>query len=202
MLAEQRLELAALAGTLGALVAVGLGAAVHALPLAGAAAAAVAAQLRATFRARRLASALADAALGAEDRADGFSALVGRLAAETELRWAGIVSWREQTLDGALEREWTSVSTGPTEAALRSWLLRDGDASDRLLVEAGRELGCDGEHVAVPLRADDRLCGFLVLAFRRGVPRAARAALAAFPAAAAQRLAPTELEQPALRAVS
>jgi putative nucleotidyltransferase with HDIG domain len=202
VLAEQRLELAALAGTLGALVAVGLGAAVLALPLVGAAAVAVAAQLRATFRARRLASALADAALGAEDRADSFSAVVGLLAAETELRWAGVVSWREQALDGTLEREWTAVSTGPTEAALRSWLLRDCDASHELLVEAGRELGSDGEHAAVPLRADDRLCGFLVLAFRRSVPRAARAALAALPAAAVQRLAPAELEQPALRAVS
>lgn len=201
LLAEQQLELAALAGTVGALVAVGLGFPLFALPLVAAAALAVGARLRATFRAQRLTTTLAEAVLHTEDREDAFRAVVARLAAETDVRWAGIVSWREQNLDGALENEWTAVSTGPSETALKSWLLRDADAATELLIEAGRELGTEGEHVAVPLRADDRLSGFLVLSFRRGVPRSARAALAAFPATAAERLSPVDLKQPALRAV-
>jgi putative nucleotidyltransferase with HDIG domain len=199
-LAERHREFAVLAGTVGALVAVGLGSAVLALALAASATLALAGHVRAGLRGRKLAAALADAALDAEDCEDAFRAVVGRLAADTELRWAGIVSWREQALDGTLEREWTAVSTGPSEAALKSWLMRDADAAADLLVEAGPELGSDGEHAAVPLRADDRLNGFLVLAFRRGVPRTARSALAAFPTAAAQRLAPVDVEQPALRA--
>jgi hypothetical protein len=200
-IAARQLELAALVGLVASLAAVGLGSVALALPLGATAAVALAGRTLLRIRGQRLSEALACAALGARDPEAAFRSVVRCLAVDVELVWAGLVAWDEQRLDGALEHEWNTRSTGPSEAALKSWLMRDGDSSRAILVEAGRELGCGGEYTALPLRDGDRLCGYLVLAFHRAAPRATRAALRAFPAEAAQRLAPAPAHQPLLRAV-
>jgi hypothetical protein len=130
------------------------------------------------------------------------------LAAETDARWIGLLSWRERDLEGSLEREWTASGPGPAETALKSWLLRDGESAGACLVEAGTELGSDGEHVAVRLTDDDALVGYLVLGFHGRARRSILAALARFPDEVTRRLVDSvlppppvaELPRPALRA--
>jgi hypothetical protein len=201
---RQRAELTALASAVAAMLAVGAG-----RPLLGAvpalASLAGLAGIAATQRrVRRLVEGIRHAV-----PADGaFEGAVQHLASATSIRWAGLMSWRERDLEGSLEREWSGLGRGPSEAALKSWLLRDGDSAGQLLVEAGSELGSDGEHVAVPLADGDSLVGYLVVGLGTRAPRSLLGALARFPEEAVARLledvlpppAVAELPLPALRA--
>ena len=53
-----------------------------------------------------------------------------------------------------------------------SWLVREAESRDELLVTAAHELGGDGVYVALPLRRENSaLTGFLVLHSSRLLPR-------------------------------
>lgn len=107
-----------------------------------------------------------------------FSAVVGLLARRADLRWAGLLEWRESEMTGSIVLE-RSIAEGPTEVQLTSWLLREAEAAGTLLVADGPELGREGLHVALPLRGSSGLNAFLVLAFARTMPRAVELALGA-----------------------
>jgi len=102
---------------------------------------------------------------------------VSALAYTSPLRWAALVSWRENELDGSVAAEWGSRAEAPTDTALTSWLVRETESADNLVVVADRELGRPGACAALPLRRGDSITGFFVLAFARAVPRHVEVAL-------------------------
>jgi HD-GYP domain-containing protein (c-di-GMP phosphodiesterase class II) len=129
------------------------------------------------FRAGRLSGALRRA-LRAERSTDAvFNDVASLLAYTSPLRWAGLVSWHEAELDGSLATEWGSRAEAPTETALTSWLLRETESANSILVAADRELGRPGGCAALPLKRRDSITRFFVLAFARPVPRHVEVAL-------------------------
>lgn len=128
------------------------------------------------FRAGRLARALGSA-LDAHSAETVFSGLVGALAYASPLRWAALVSWRESELDGAIGAEWGDRTDAPSDTALTSWLVRETEAADGLVVASDHELGRAGASAAIPLRRDGSVTGYLVLTFARVLPRHVEIAL-------------------------
>jgi hypothetical protein len=86
-----------------------------------------------------------------------------------------------------------------------SWLVREAESRDDLLVTAAHELGGDGAYVALPLRRENSaLTGFLVLhspsALQRHVATALNSSLDAIGLALAPR--PAEAEPTAMTAAT
>ena len=156
-------------------------------------------------RAGRLAQGMVVAA-SARDPGTAFSAAVGRVVDAADLRWSGLVRWSEEGLNGTLDLEWNGGPHRPTESALISWLTRDAEAREELLLAPGSEVGCGGVCAAVPLRSNGTLVGYWVLLFGHRVPSHVRLALIeARRGLEETALALPELvrvEQPALVAVS
>jgi HD-GYP domain-containing protein (c-di-GMP phosphodiesterase class II)/diacylglycerol kinase len=167
-----------LGGSMGALAAAAIDY-VLALPLLLVAVVGVGARLRQRGRAHRLATSIRAALTELPARQPHFYAVVEQIAATADLHWAALVSWREAELRGSTELAWPSVSDGPSEDALTSWLIREAEAREDILAAEGVDLGREGAHVAVPLRQDAVVLGFLVLGFRRGFPRHVELALRA-----------------------
>jgi HD-GYP domain-containing protein (c-di-GMP phosphodiesterase class II) len=167
-----------LGGVMAALAAAALGL-VFALPFLLVAAAGVAVRLRQRARARRLAASIHAVLTELPARQPLFHPVVERIAEAADLRWAGLVSWREAELRGATELAWPGAEDGPTEEALTSWLIREAEAREDVLTAGDVDLGREGAHVAVPLRSDGVVLGFLVLGFRHGFPRHVELALRA-----------------------
>jgi hypothetical protein len=162
---RERPELVALAGVLLALVAVGL--ARYGLAIAGAAVACAGFGLYAatTLRAQRLSAAVREA-LGAQEV---FDALVGVLERNAGASWIGLVAWGEHGLGGSVTRE--SGTERPDEASLVSWLVRDAESGNKLVIAPELEFGRAGVLLAMPLRRENSaLVAFLVLAMPRGLP--------------------------------
>jgi hypothetical protein len=112
------------------------------------------------LRANRLARALA-AALAAGNRPRVFEALEQLLRETARSDWVALVQWQEDGLGGEIE---FAHGEGPPQIALMSWLVREAESRDDLLVTAAHELGGDGVYVALPLRRENSaLTGFLVL---------------------------------------
>jgi HD-GYP domain-containing protein (c-di-GMP phosphodiesterase class II) len=200
-LLRERPELVALAGVIAALGGVGL----EQLWLVGAGVAAAVSgftlQVWMRLRANRLARALADA-LAAGERPRVFEAL-DRLMRETaQSDWVALVQWQEDGLGGEIE---LARGDGPPAIALMSWLVREAESRDDLLVTAAHELGGHGVYVALPLRRENSaLTGFLVLhspsALRRHVATALNSSLDAIGLALAPR--PAEAEPTAITAAT
>jgi HD-GYP domain-containing protein (c-di-GMP phosphodiesterase class II) len=129
-------------------------------------------------RARRFEAELHEQLTASAPRNVHFGAVVTLLAQRADLRWAGLLDWRESDMTGRIVLE-RSIAEGPTEVALTSWLLREAEAGGTLLVADGPELGREGLHVALPLRGPGGLNAFLVLAFARTMPRHVELALGA-----------------------
>jgi HD-GYP domain-containing protein (c-di-GMP phosphodiesterase class II) len=192
---RERPELVALAGVIAALGGVGL----NQLWLVGAGVAAAvsgfALQVWMRLRANRLARALADA-LAAGERPRVFEALEHLLRETAQSDWVALVQWQEDGLGGEIE---LARGDGPPAIALMSWLVREAESRDDLLVTAAHELGGDGVYVALPLhRENSALTGFLVLhspsALRRHVSTALNSSLDAIGLALAPRPAEAEPE--------
>jgi hypothetical protein len=127
------------------------------------------------YRRNRLARALATA-LGAGDRSRVFDALADQLAGATGSDWIALVTWQEDGLGGEIE---LARGDGPLEHVLMSWLVREAESRDDLLVAGGHELGGEGAYVALPLRRENStLTGFVVLRSPRALRRHVAAALA------------------------
>jgi hypothetical protein len=153
------------------------------------------------LRANRLRRAVA-AALDADERDLVFDQLTRVLESATGSDWSALVSWREDGLSGAIE---TSRGEGPNEHALTSWLVREAESRDEILIASTEDL--DGSaYAALPLRRENSaLAGFLVLRSRSHLPRHVRAALGssldAIGLALAERPAIAQPEAPELAAV-
>jgi HD-GYP domain-containing protein (c-di-GMP phosphodiesterase class II) len=198
---RERPELVALAGVIAALGGVGL----EQLWLVGAGVAAAvsgfALQVWMRLRANRLARALADA-LAAGERPRVFEALERLLRETVQSDWVALVQWQEDGLGGEIE---LARGDGPSEIPLMSWLVREAESRDDLLVTSAHELGGDGAYVALPLRRENSaLTGFLVLhspsALRRHVATALNSSLDAIGLALAPR--PAEAEPAAVTAAT
>jgi HD-GYP domain-containing protein (c-di-GMP phosphodiesterase class II) len=198
---RERPELVALAGVIAALGGVGLDQLWLVAAGVAAAAGGFVLQVWVRLRANRLARALADA-LAAGERPRVFEALDRLLRETTRSDWVALVQWQEDGLGGEIE---LSRGDGPAEIALMSWLVREAESRDDLLVTAAHELGGDGAYVALPLRRENSaLTGFLVLhspsALQRHVATALNSSLDAIGLALAPR--PAEAEPAAMTAAT
>jgi hypothetical protein len=130
-----------------------------------------------------------------------FSAICGSLAGACHLQWAGLVVWNERECRGSLEASFGSTG-GPGETALTSWLLREAEASDQVIVAAVGELDGGLVHLGVPVRDKDGLHGYLVLAMA-GSDRRLERALGACAEELALRLSPSApADRPRLEAIA
>lgn len=198
-----RPELAAAGGAAGAFVAIGTGRYLLALPAFALAVACATVDRLETRRAVRLGKRLAGLASRPGPTADIFAAVVGGLSATCDVRWAGLLAWRETESAGSLELEWEGEAQPPSEEALESWLMREAEAAHGPFVAAGPELGRPDPHLALPLRLDGKVAGYLVIAVARRVPRAVEEALDASADGLAQALLPdAAAPAPRLRAVA
>jgi len=174
---KERPELLALSGVLLALA--GLGFDQGWLAVAGAALAAGGVALRVVvrFRAGRVAAALHRAITPADEPAALFGRVAKAMSAAWHHEWAGLVSWDEDGLGGAVEA--ARGDGGPAPAALTSWLVREAESGSNAIVAPAVELGlADGVAVALPLRRDNSaLVGFLVFAAAKLPPRHVELAL-------------------------
>ena len=110
-----------------------------------------------------------------------FHAVVNRIEADADVRWAGLVAWNDGNLAGTVEiARGDGGGAGLGETELTSWLLRELDVAPGDLIRSeGRELGSDGTFIAAPLLVGGRVGGFLALGFGRTVPRHVELALRA-----------------------
>jgi putative nucleotidyltransferase with HDIG domain len=186
---------------IGALAAFGLGAPLLALPILAVGLAALVLDQLERFRARRLAAVVRATLAPSRSPRSAFAAICGRLTGACPLGWAGLVAWHEHECRGSLEASFGS-SGGPGETALTSWLLREAEVTDSVLVAAPGELGGGLVHIAVPLRREQRVHGYLVLAVA-GADRRLERALAACAEELALRLSPlAQADRPRLAAIA
>jgi HD-GYP domain-containing protein (c-di-GMP phosphodiesterase class II) len=172
---KERPELVALGGLVGVLGGIGLHQPLVAVLGALVTATGLVVHAWVRLRSNRLRGALA-AALASDQREVVFAGLSRVLESATHCEWTALVSWQEDGLSGEIE---LSQGQGPNEHALMSWLVREAESRDEVLIAPSEELGADGAYAALPLRRENSaLAGFLVLRAPRLLPRHARAALA------------------------
>lgn len=193
--APEALVLAGVAGALGGVGVEAAGLAVAGLALG---AGGLGWRLVESRRLRRLARSLV-ATLAADLPRDYlFHAVVNRIEADADVRWAGLVAWDGGELAGAVEiARGDGIGAGLFEPGLTSWLLRELDVAPGELIQTdGRELGSDGVFVAAPLVSDGVIRGFLALGFGRSVPRHVELALRARLDDLSERLLPSAPVEP------
>lgn len=201
--APRRLELVVAGSIVAALGAVGLGIPIAAAPALTVAAGGLAfARVRA-HRADRLTARLKTVCAETSERDEAFPRLVAELGRAVDVRWAGLLSWWERDCSGLLEVEWSGGAEGPTETALTSWLIREAEAASDPVVAPGAELGRENVHLAVPLKRDGSVVGFLVLAVGRHWSLPLADVLGSCTGPITERLQPTTLPSaPALEAIA
>jgi putative nucleotidyltransferase with HDIG domain len=184
-------ELVVAGGIVVALFAVGAGVPLLGIPaVLAAAGGAVASRIR-MLRGAQFARGLESMLATPQDREALFARVAMEVSKTCRLRWAGVVRWWEQGCTGVLELEWNGGGEPPSETALTSWLLRDSDSTSAVLTADGAELGRQNPHLALPLRRNGSLDGYLVLAVAGGLPTPATDALRACSDRLAERLLPS-----------
>ncbi|HEY6585453.1 MAG TPA: HD domain-containing phosphohydrolase [Gaiellaceae bacterium] len=159
---RHRPELLVVLGAVTALVGLGVG--LIELTVAGAGVSLLGLALwgLARRRARRLGRALEAALERPLNRTALFFALAEAFESAWPLEYSLLVAWEEDRTDGTIEL--ARGSTDVPTAELTSWLLRESESDEKLIVDDGSELGRDGFSVALPLRRENSaLVGFLVL---------------------------------------
>ena len=159
---RQRPELLVLVGVLIALV--GVGVELIELSILGAVVALVGIPFWAVnrLRAARLGKALEEALEPSGSRRLLFSLLARAFASAWPQEFALLVAWNEDGSGGTVELTYGDYGVPPAE--LTSWLLREAESDQELIVDDGTELGRAGSAVALPLRRENSaLVGFLVL---------------------------------------
>ena len=132
-------------------------------------------------------------ACGTGERPRVFEELEHLLQETARSDWVALVKWQEDGLGGEIEM---ARGEGPSEIALMSWLVREAESRDDLLVTAAHELGGEGAYVALPLRRENSaLTGFLVLRSPRALQRHVATALNASLDAIGLALAPRPAEE-------
>ncbi|HEY6150727.1 MAG TPA: HD domain-containing phosphohydrolase, partial [Gaiellaceae bacterium] len=172
---KERPELVALGGLIGILGGIGLEQPLVAVLGAGVAATGLVVHAWVRLRSNRLRRAIASA-LDSDRRDVVFEGLSRVLDSATRCDWTALVSWQEDGLSGEIE---LSRGNGPNEHALMSWLVREAESRDEILIAPHVELDAAGAYAALPLRRENSaLAGFFVLRAPRLLPRHARGALA------------------------
>jgi putative nucleotidyltransferase with HDIG domain len=143
-------------------------------------------------RGQRLATRLAGALAPQASRSQAFARFRSEFAELCDLRWAGVLTWRERECIGLLELEWSGGAEAPSETSLCGWFVREAESNSPILVVPGAELGRGDTHLAVPLRRDDEVVGCLFVAVAGRVPRSLREGLGAVAPELSARLAPGE----------
>jgi hypothetical protein len=167
----------AVAGTVAALACIGFGRPLAALLGVMLAVAGLCGRAVEAVRTQRLVGALHRALARPTSPEAHFHALTARIAGTSGLRWAGLVGWSAADLSGKLELESCEGGTAPGAAALVSWLIREADGRNDILVGEGAELGSEGVYVALPLRRGGEVAAYLALAFSHVASRHVRRAL-------------------------
>jgi len=178
VLVRGRPELLAIAGVAGILAAVTLGRPVFAAIGGAVVAAGLLLARRRDGRARGLAGTL-NAALDAEPASRRFREFAAPIAGAARVRWVGLVRWHQDVLSGSIGEELSLGGDTPSEDALTSWLLRDGEGADGLVGGPVAELEGAGTYLAVPARRDGATVGYVVVLFSAAPPRHLQLALAA-----------------------
>jgi hypothetical protein len=125
--------------------------------------------LLARRRAGRLSRALDAALRRPGDRPAVFFALAEAFESAWKLDFALLVAWDEEGTDGRIEH--AHGTSGVPVAELTSWLLREAESDEEVIVDDGAELGREGSSIALPLRRENSaLIGFLVLGGRGRPP--------------------------------
>jgi uncharacterized membrane protein len=107
---------------------------------------------------------------------ESFDRVRRALADHLQLEWITVLGWDDRELDGTIELSWSRGLDKPSGLAIASWILREADTNSEVLTASEGELG-PSSHVAVRLRRDDRVAGYVVLALS-GRPETAARALA------------------------
>jgi putative nucleotidyltransferase with HDIG domain len=149
---------------ISALGAVGLGAPLLCVPIVAVGLAGLLAGGVERLRARRLAARVRAVLAQTGSRKARFSRLSEELADSCSFSWMGLVAWHERESVGSVEI--SCGAAGPSETALTSWLLREAETLDPVIVASPGELGAGDAHLAVPLRREGKIYGHLVLAVR------------------------------------
>jgi putative nucleotidyltransferase with HDIG domain len=153
------------------------------------------------LRARRLAGLISAGLASARSPSAAFSGACGKLVGACPLVWGGLVAWNERACKGSIEATFGSTR-GPGETALTSWLLREAEAAEDVIVAGAGELGGGLVHLAVPLRNGEGLFGYLVLAVSGTDRRLERALSACADELARAFAAPTPAGRPRLEAIA
>jgi hypothetical protein len=177
-----------------ALTAVGLG---RYAVAGGALCVFAAAQLRQVWAARS-ATRLGEQLKAAAHAEAPLDAVLVRVGAVVPVQWAGVLAWDERALEGTIILQSGDREVAPTETAVTSWIVRDAESDDELLITEGA-LG-RAPHVALPLRSGDAVAAYLVLRLGRGLPSQLERALVAAAPALAGTLVPSA--EPAEQATS
>jgi HD-GYP domain-containing protein (c-di-GMP phosphodiesterase class II) len=173
---RRRHELFLLGG--GVTLLTGLGAGLLEVATIGAALGVVGLQLLIARRLRvhRLTSAL-DHALLPVAGSSAFERVVDAVQRAWPLRYAALVAWEEDGSGGSVQLE--RGESRPPDAALVSWLLREGESGESVVVDSGVELPDGLVSLAIALRrVNGSLTGFLVLRADGWPPAHLSAALA------------------------
>ena len=186
-----RPESVAIAGAVAALACLGLVNVYAAVGVGLVAAVGVALRVASVVRARRLVAAIDRGATG-EGRSAAFAGLVDGLVVSGPLTWAALVSWSDSSLDSTVELEWRTAVGPPSREAVTSWLIRELESRDDVVVADGAELGRQGHFLAVVLRRGGSPVGSLVLGFSRSPGEHVGAALVRRRTALTQLLAVTD----------
>lgn len=146
-------------------------------------------------RANRLAAALEAALDAGGDREAMLRNVSGLIAYSSTLRWAGVLAWRASDLEGRLETQWGGEAEAPTETALTSWLLREAETTESVVLGSAGELGRTGSCIALSLRTGDSVSSYALFLFNRSVPGHVELALRRCGQALAQQLAVSSTQQ-------
>ena len=196
---RNRPELGAAVAMSAGLAAIAFGAAWLAFACWALVAAAIGWRRLTTIRANRLVGALRTAL--AEETNDALQHVAGLIGYASSLRWAGVLTWQSSDLEASLRDQWGRRDEAPPEAALTSWLLRESESSEGLVVAPADELGRTGSCAVLPLRSGDAVTGYVFFLFAPRLPRHVELALTRSASDLARSLSPEVLE-PRLEAVS
>ncbi|TMK78788.1 MAG: HD domain-containing protein [Actinobacteria bacterium] len=96
--------------------------------------------------------------------------VAGLIAYSSPLTWAGLLAWHSSELEGHIAAEWGGQEEAPAETAITSWLLRETESTEGVIVASAEELGRAGACLALPIRSGDSVSGYALFLFARTIP--------------------------------
>jgi HD-GYP domain-containing protein (c-di-GMP phosphodiesterase class II) len=121
-------------------------------------------------RAGRLADAVRAALDAGGEREEVLRHVAGLIAYSSPLSWAGVLDWRASELEGRLATQWGGPDEAPADTALTSWLLRETETTESVVIASAEELGRFGSCLALSLRSGESVSGYALFLFARAIP--------------------------------